>query len=101
MKIDIKMASDLEALIKPGLFKASGKNPEKLLVKFNLYIEQVENFFIATGKEAATDKVKVAVLQVVGGARNGSSSQTGGQSETRGHASGASSSSGARSYSSG
>ena len=67
MKIDIKMASDLEALIKPGLFKASGKNPEKLLVKFNLYIEQVENFFIATGKEAAADKVKVAVLQVVGG----------------------------------
>ena len=61
------MASNLEALINPGLFKASRKNPEKLLVKFNLYIEQMENFFIATGKDAAIDKVKVAVLQAVGG----------------------------------
>ena len=61
------MATNLEALINPGPFKASRKNPEKLLVKFNLYIEQLENFFIATGKDNASDKVKVAVLQAVGG----------------------------------
>ena len=36
-------------------------------MNFNLYIEQIENFFIATGKDGATDKVKVAVLQAVGG----------------------------------
>ena len=61
------MASNLEALINPGLFKGSRKNPEKLLVKFELYMEQMNNFFIATGKDTASDKVKLAVLQAVGG----------------------------------
>ena len=61
------MASHLEALINPGLFKGSRKNPEKLLVKFDLYMEQMNNFFIATGKDTASDKVKLAVLQAVGG----------------------------------
>ena len=61
------MASNLEALINPGLFKANRKNPEKLFVKFNLYVEQMENFFIATGKDNTSDKIKVAVLQAVGG----------------------------------
>ena len=61
------MASNLEALINPGLFKGSRKNPEKLLVKFDLYMEQMNNFFIATGKDTASDKVKLAVLQAVGG----------------------------------
>ena len=61
------MASNLEALINPGLFKGNRKNPEKLLVKFDLYMEQMNNFFIATGKDTASDKVKLAVLQAVGG----------------------------------
>ena len=61
------MASSLEALINPGIFKGSRKNPEKLLVKFDLYIEQMNNFFIATGKDTASNKVKLAVLQAVGG----------------------------------
>ena len=61
------MANSLEALINPGLFKGSRKNPEKLLVKFDLYMEQMNNFFIATGKDTASDKVKLAVLQAVGG----------------------------------
>ena len=42
------MATVIEALINPGPYKGSRKDPEKLLLKFNLYIEQIENFMLAT-----------------------------------------------------
>ena len=42
------MATVIEALTNPGPFKGSRKDPEKLLLKFNLYIEQIDNFMLAT-----------------------------------------------------
>ena len=61
------MATVIEALINPGPFKGSRKDPEKLLVKFNLYIEQIENFMLATDTDGSSDKRKLALLQAVGG----------------------------------
>ena len=61
------MATAIEALINPGPFKASRKDPEKLLLKFNLYIEQIENFMLATDTDGSSDKRKLALLQAVGG----------------------------------
>ena len=63
----IAMASVIEALINPGPFKGSRKDPEKLLMKFNLYIEQIENFMLATDTDGSSDKRKLALLQAVGG----------------------------------
>ena len=56
-----------DALLSPGQFKAKGKEPEQLMQDWELYQCSVTSFFIATGREAATDKVKLAVLQAVGG----------------------------------
>jgi hypothetical protein len=57
----------VEALIAPKPFKSKDKDPETLLVDYDLYIKAVKNFFVATGKEAAPNKQKLALLQAVGG----------------------------------
>ena len=62
------MSTLIEALINPGPFKGSRKDPERLLVKFNRYIEQIENFMLATDTDGCSDKRKLALLQAVGGA---------------------------------
>ena len=57
----------VDALIAPNAFKGKDKDAEALLIDFDLYVKTVKNFFIATGKDSATDKQKVALLQAVGG----------------------------------
>ena len=59
--------ANFEALLSPGQFKGKDKEPEQLLIDFDQYIKSVNNFFVATAKDGATDKVKIAVLQAVGG----------------------------------
>ena len=59
--------SGLEALLAPGKFKGKDKDNEQLLVDFDLYVKTVNNFFITVGKDDASDKVKVATLQALGG----------------------------------
>ena len=60
------MAS-FDALLSPGQFKARDKEPEQLLMDFDLYVKGMKNFFVAVGKENANDRTKLAVLQAVGG----------------------------------
>ena len=57
----------VEALIAPKAFKAKEKVAETLLIDFDLYMKTVKNFFIATGKDTATNISKVALLQAVWG----------------------------------
>ena len=57
----------VDALIAPKAFKAKDKEAEVLLIDFDLYVKTIRNFFIATGKDTATDRQKVALLQAVGG----------------------------------
>ena len=57
----------VEALIAPKPFKSKDKDPETLLIDFDLYIKAVKNFFVATEKENASNKQKIALLQAVGG----------------------------------
>ena len=59
--------SGLDALLAPGKFKGKDKDNEQLLVDFDLYVKTVNNFFITVGKDNASDKVKVATLQALGG----------------------------------
>ena len=59
--------SALDALLAPGRFKGKEKDNEQLLVDFDLYVKTVNNFFITVGKDTATDKVKIATLQALGG----------------------------------
>ena len=54
-------------MIAPKAFKGKDKDAEALLIDFDLYVKTVKNFFIATGKDSATDKQKVVLLQAVGG----------------------------------
>ena len=54
-------------MIAPKAFKGKDKDAEALLIDFDLYVKTVKNFFVATGKDSATDKQKVALLQAVGG----------------------------------
>ena len=60
-------AAGVDALIAPKAFKSKDKDPETLLIDFDLYIKTINNFFIATGRDDATNKQKVALLQAVGG----------------------------------
>ena len=46
----------VDALIAPNAFKGKDKDAEALLIDFDLYVKTVKNFFIATGKDSATDK---------------------------------------------
>jgi hypothetical protein len=52
----------VDALIAPKAFKAKDKEAEVLLIDFDLYVKTIRNFFIATGKDTATDQI-----QAVGG----------------------------------
>ena len=56
----------VDALIAPKAFKAKDKDAESLVIDFDLYVKTIKNFFVATGKDTATDKQKVALLQAVG-----------------------------------
>ena len=64
---DSEMATGVDALIAPKAFRAKDKDPETLLIDFDLYVKTIKNFFVATGKDNATEKQKVALLQAVGG----------------------------------
>ena len=57
----------LEAMLAPKAFKAKGKDPEELLIDFDLYIKTVNNYLLAVEKEQASDNVKLATLQALGG----------------------------------
>ena len=48
-------------------FKAKDKEPEQLLIDFDAYMKTVKNFFIATAKDGAADRTKLAILQAIGG----------------------------------
>ena len=54
-------------MIAPKAFKSKDKDPETLLIDFDLYVKTIKNFFIAPGKDGVTNKQKVALLQAVGG----------------------------------
>ena len=58
----------VDALIAPKVFRAKDKDPETLLINFDLYINTIKNFLIATVKDTTSDKQKLALLQAVGGA---------------------------------
>ena len=55
----------------PKPFKSKDRDPETLLIGFDLYIKTIKNFFIATGRDGVNSKQqvrrKVALLQAVGG----------------------------------
>ena len=57
----------VEALIAPKAFKAKDKDPETLLVDYDLYLKAMRIFSVATNKQNASDKQKLALLQAVGG----------------------------------
>ena len=63
----VSAVSEFEALLAPGEFKGKDKDNEQLLVNFDVYVKTVNNFFIAVEKDDASDKFKVATLQVLGG----------------------------------
>ena len=55
--------ANLEAMIAPKVCVEKGKDPEQLLIDFDLYIKTVNNYLLAVEK----DKVKLATLQALGG----------------------------------
>ena len=57
----------VEALLAPKVFKMKDKEPEQLLVDFDTYMKTVKNIFIATAKDGAADRTKLAILQAIGG----------------------------------
>ena len=57
----------VDVLLAPKAFKVKDKEPEQLLIDYNVYIKTVNNFFMATGKEGAADRIRLAILQAVGG----------------------------------
>ena len=56
-----------KALLAPKAFAAKGKDPEQLLIDFDLYIKTVNNYLLAVEKDGASNKVKLATLQALGG----------------------------------
>ena len=54
-------------MIAPKAYKAQDKDAETMLINFDLYVETINNFFIATGKDAANARQKITLLQAVGG----------------------------------
>ena len=57
----------MDAMLAPKVFKGKDLDPENLLIEFDKYIKVIRNFFIATGRDVASDKVKLAILQSAGG----------------------------------
>ena len=57
----------LEAMLAPKQFSSKGKDPEQLLIDFDLYIKTVNNYLLAVEKDGASSKVKLATLQALGG----------------------------------
>ena len=57
----------LEAMLAPKQFSSKGKDPEQLLIDFDLYIKTVNNYLLAVEKDQASSKVKLATLQALGG----------------------------------
>ena len=54
-------------MLAPKAFKVKDKEPEQLLIDFDAYMKTVKNFFIATAKDGAADRTKLAILQAIGG----------------------------------
>ena len=59
----IHAMAGVDALIAPKAFKAKDKELLKLLIDFDLYVKTIKNFFVATGKDTATDKQKLPTNQ--------------------------------------
>ena len=57
----------LEAMLAPKQFSSKGKDPEQLLIDFDMYIKTVNNYLLAVEKDGASSKVKLATLQALGG----------------------------------
>ena len=56
------MAIEVDALIAPKAFKSKDKDPETLLIDFDLYIKTIKNFFIATGRDVVNSSNHVAAV---------------------------------------
>ena len=54
-------------MLAPKAFKVKDKEPEQLLIDYDAYMKTVKNFFIATAKDGAADRTKLAILQAIGG----------------------------------
>ena len=50
------MAAGVDALIAPKAFKSKDKDPETLLIDFDLYIKTIKNFFITTERDGVANK---------------------------------------------
>ena len=46
----------LEAMLAPKQFSSKGKDPEQLLIDFDLYIKTVNNYLLAVEKDNASSK---------------------------------------------
>ena len=57
----------MEAMLAPKVFSGKDLDPEDLLIEFDKYVKSTRNFFLATGKAAASDQVKLAIMMSVGG----------------------------------
>ena len=44
----------LEAMLAPKQFSSKGKDPEQLLIDFDLYIKTVNNYLLAVEKDGAS-----------------------------------------------
>ena len=51
----------LEAMLAPKQFSSKGKDPEQLLIDFDLYIKTVNNYLLAVEKDGASSKVSYIV----------------------------------------
>ena len=64
----IEMATELAALVNPGVFKARKKDPERMLTDFNLYMKAFSDFLVVTDNADAVCSKKKSLLRAVGGA---------------------------------
>ena len=46
---------------------SKGKDPEQLLIDFDLYIKTVNSYLLAVEKEQASSRMRLATLQALGG----------------------------------
>ena len=56
------MATDMAAIVNPGLFRAKKKNSEKMLEDFKMYMEAFTNILIVTDDAGAGQEKKNALL---------------------------------------
>ena len=61
------MATELAALVNPGVFKARKKDPERMLTDFNLYMKSFSDFLVVTDNMEAANAKKKSLLRAVGG----------------------------------